>query len=317
MDSPTLRQVRVSGLDRIKLILEQLDLPMEIMPEIVEPGTVIGKINELLADSVGINPAQIIAVGSHDTASAFASAPISNPDEALIISSGTWSLVGRLIPEPNTSPEAMAVNASNEGGIGNIRFLKNCMGTWLSQELRRAWAIADGEEMAWDDFDNMAYEAPEFGSFIDPDDASFYNPTNMEEAIIAFCEKTSQPVPQNRSELIRLVYESLALKYRMVNEQLGKAAGKETKVVHIVGGGCKNALLNQFTADAVGVPVVAGPQEATAIGNLMVQAMAMGIIDGMQGAQALIKKAFPIKEFQPANVEAWREAYERFKTICS
>jgi len=296
-------------------VLEALSVPADVMPEIVEPGTIIGELLKPLADSIGINQAKLVAVGSHDTASAFAAAPVDNTDESLIISSGTWSLVGKLIPEPITNSEARAANISNEGGIGNIRLLKNVMGSWLVQELRRIWTIADGKEPPWKELDEATYAAPAFTAFVDPDDPGFYNPANMEEAIADYCTRTGQPVPADRGTFMRLVYESLALKYRMVNEQICAVCGKETKVVNIVGGGTSNILLNQFTADALGVPVLAGPKEGTAVGNLMVQAVAVGIIESLHDALPPIRAAFPIREYRPQDVAAWDEAYARFKRI--
>jgi len=298
-------------------ILEKLDIPPEIMPEIVEPGSIVGELFQPLADSIGINQTKLIAVGSHDTASAFAAAPVENINEALIISSGTWSLVGKLIPRPITSSQAMAANISNEGGIGNIRFLKNCMGSWLAQELRRVWRIADGREMEWSELDRLAEAAPALTTFIDPDDPSFYNPSNMETAIIEFCNKTGQPAPKDRGVYIRIVYESLALKYRMANEQICSICGKNTKIVNIVGGGSKNIMLNQFTADALGLPVMAGPEEATAVGNFMVQAMGLGIISSMQEALPIIKQTFSIKKYKPRDTEKWDKAYTRFREFCN
>ncbi len=293
-------------------ILQALNIPASIMPEIVPPGTVLGALHAPLAKLVGLNQATVIAVAAHDTAAAFAAAPIEDPDDALIISSGTWSLVGRLIPEPITSVEAMDAGISNEGGIGNIRFLKNVMGTWLVQELRRLWADEDGEETHWDDLDATSMAATPFGILVDPDDPSFANPPNMQEAIDAVCRKTGQAVPANRGEYVRLVFESLALKYRFVSEQLAKACGKSVKVVNVVGGGSKNVMLNQFTADALGVPVVAGPNEATAVGNLMVQAMGLGLIDSMQEALPLIRSACALTEYQPRDTASWDAAYETF-----
>jgi len=296
-------------------ILKKLDIPVSVMPEIVKPGTVLGKMHRQLADVVGLNCASVIAAGAHDTASAFAAAPVRNTDEALIISSGTWSLVGKLISEPITNAEAMAANMSNEGGIGNTRFLKNCMGSWLIQELRRIWRIADGKEMDWSELDHLTRSAGALAAFIDPDDRSFYNPSNMENAIKDFCRKTGQSVPASRGALMRIVYESLALKYRRINEQICAVCGNESKVVHIVGGGSKNTMLNQFVADALGLPVVAGPEEGTAVGNLMVQAMGLGIIKSMKEALPIIRQAFPVKDYNPGDVAAWNAAYERFLRI--
>ena len=297
-------------------ILEALEIPADVMPEIVAPGTVVGELLKPIADSAGINQAKLIAAAAHDTASAFAAAPVDNTDEALIISSGTWSLVGKLVPEPITSDEAMAANISNEGGIGNIRCLKNCMGTWLIQELRRVWRIADGKEMDWAEITDLATNSAAFAAFVDPDDQSFYNPPNMETAIAEFCRRTGQDVPADRGAYLRCVYESLAMKYRMVNQQICKASGTESKVVHVVGGGCKNPLLNKCTADALGMPVLAGPEEATAVGNFMCQALGLGVIKSMQDAQPLIRKAFGIKELAPGDTASWDEAYEKFRGVC-
>ncbi len=294
-------------------ILEKLGIPSHVMPEIVPPGAVVGQLLKPVADSIGLNQAKLVTVGSHDTASAYAAAPVKNPDEALIISSGTWSLVGKLIPKPITSPRAMAANISNEGGIGNIRFLKNCMGTWPVQELRRRWKVVDGKELSWEEITRLVKKAPSFTSFIDPDDKCFYNPSNMEEAIAEFCKKTGQKVPADRGVYLRVVYESLAMKYRSVNEEISEVCGNPTKVVHVVGGGSKNELLNQFTANATGLTVIAGPDEATAVGNIMVQAVGLGIISSLDVSIPLIKQAFRIKEYKTLYSEIWQKEYERFK----
>ncbi len=296
-------------------MLKALGIPKKLMPEIVEPGTKIGKLQPGLAALCGLNEVELIAVGSHDTASAFAAAPVKNTKKALIISSGTWSLVGKLIKKPITTPEAMSLGLSNEGGIGNTRFLRNCMGTWIVQELLRVWEIADGKRMGWDEVDRITPAAPAFTSFIDPDDKRFYNPSNMEQAIRAFIAETGQTAPQDRGTVLRCVYESLALKYRHVNNVINRVTGTETEVVHIVGGGSNNPLLNQFTADSIGVPVLAGPKEATAVGNLMVQAVGAGIIPDLKSAMPFIKSAFPITTFKPQNTGAWDTAFHRFTKL--
>ncbi len=296
-------------------ILGNLGIPPEVMPEIVAPGTMIGKLHGQIAEAVGLNAASLVAVGAHDTASAFAAAPIDDPREALIISSGTWSLVGKLVPEPITTPRAMEANLSNEGGIGNIRLLKNCMGGWLVHELRRAWRNTDGKESEWADLYRQAKAAEPFAALVNPDDPSFYNPANMEKAFVEFCRKTGQHAPQTRGGLVRMAYESLALKYRMINDDISAVCGQKTRQVHIVGGGSQNELLNQFTADALGLRVVAGPVEATAVGNIMVQAMGMGVIRSLRDALPIIKQAFPIREFTPANTTAWDQAYARFRKL--
>jgi len=294
-------------------VLGKLDIPPEIMPEIVSPGMVVGRLHDSIANSVGLNSAQLIAVGSHDTASAFAAAPLEEVREALIISSGTWSLVGKLVPKPITSPAALAANLSNEGGIGNTRLLKNCMGGWLAHELRRGWRETDGREMDWPDMYRQAEQSAPFAAFIDPDDQSFYNPPNMEKAIADYCRRTNQPMPATRGAVLRLVYESLALKYRRISADISRIAGQPTRIVHIVGGGSRNDLLNQFTADALGVPACAGPVEAAAVGNLMVQALGLGVIKSLHDALPMIKASFPIKVYQPRNAGAWDSAFQQFQ----
>lgn len=301
-------------------VLEALGIPPAIMPAIVPPGSKIGQLHRILADKVGLKtPPALIAVGGHDTASAFAAAPAADPALALIVSSGTWSLVGRLVPRPITTPAAMAANLSNEGGIGNIRLLKNCMGGWLAQELRRVWRDQDGREMPWDEMYAQAAAAPAFAALIDPDDPGFYNPANMEEALTAYCRKTNQPPPAGRGGLLRMVYESLALKYRDIQEHLAAACGSAARVAHIVGGGARNVLLNQFAANALNIPVEAGPFEATAIGNLMVQAVGVGAVKSLPEIVPAVRKAFPVKVFQPQpeSVPGWEKAYARFQALAA
>jgi rhamnulokinase len=297
-------------------VLDALAIPHAVMPEIVAPGARVGALTRELAERLTLNEAPLVAVAAHDTASAFAAAPVSDPARALIISSGTWSLVGKLVDRPFTTREAMQANLSNEGGIGNIRLLKNCMGGWLVQELRRVWRVADGCEMDWKTMDSLTEQAAPFAALIDPDDAAFYNPANMEAAIAEFCRRTGQCVPEGRGAFMRVVYESLALKYRLINEQICGVTGSTTEVVHVVGGGSKNILLNQFAADALGLPVIAGPEEATAVGNIMVQAIGIGRIGSMAEAQPMIRSAFPIREYRPRNTGAWDAPYARFRDLC-
>ncbi len=296
-------------------VLEALDIPHDILPEIVKPTALLGVLHAPIAESAGVNQANVVAVGSHDTASAFAAAPVANTAEALIISSGTWSVVGKLIPQPITNDDALKFNMSNEGGIGNTRFLRNCMGTWIVQELRRIWRGVDGKESSWEDLNRATQNAKPFAAMFDPDDERFYNPSNMETAIVEFCKETKQAPPANRGEFLRSTYESLALKYRYVNEEASCISGEETKVVHIVGGGSKNKLLNQFTANATGLPVVAGPEEATAVGNIMVQALALGVIDSLEDSLSLIRGAFPIEDYTPADPDVWNQAYARLQPL--
>jgi len=296
-------------------VLKKLGIPADLMPPIVAPGKKVGRLYPQLAKAVGLNQAKLIAVGGHDTASAYAAAPVKRPEEALIISSGTWSLVGRLVSRPVTTDEALAANLSNEGGIGNTRLLKNCMGTWLVQELKRGWQNADGHELRWADLDRATHESPSFTAFVDPDAPVFYNPPDMERAIVNYLNKTRQPTPAARGTFLRIVYESLALKYRLVNEQIEQVTGKPSRVIHIVGGGSRNVMLNQYAANAIGLPVIAGPEEATAIGNCMVQALGLGLIRSLPEALPLIRSAFPIREYRPEDTSRWNQVYERFKRL--
>ena len=296
-------------------MLRALGIPFRLMPPIVAPGTVLGDLREGIARQVGLGPARVVAVGSHDTASAFAAAPVGNAANALIISSGTWSIIGKLVKKPLTGPEALAAGMSNEGGIGNVRFLRNCMGTWLVQELRRAWRARDGREMDWDEVNRLTERGAPFSAFLDPDDPGFYNPSNMETAITEYCQRTGQTPPPDRGTMLRSVYESLALKYRMVAEQIARVSGLPNRVVHVVGGGSRNAFLNQLTANACGLSVVAGPEEATAVGNAMAQAMALGVIRRMSDAKPLIRSAFAIHEFAPRDPDTWSRAYERYRLV--
>jgi rhamnulokinase len=296
-------------------VLDRLGIPSDVMPEIVPPGSVLGGLLEPVAESVRLNRANLVAVGSHDTASAYAAAPVTDTDEALIISSGTWSIVGKLVPEPITTERARAAKISNEGGIGNTRLIINCMGTWIVQEMRRKWCSLDGAEIEWEEITRLVKSAPPFTAFIDPDDYTFYNPPDMEESVAFYCKKSGQQVPKTRAVFLRVVYESLAMKYRMVKDRLTNICGKPTRVVHIVGGGSKNTILNQFTSEATGLPVLAGPTEATAVGNIMVQAVGLGILSGLEQASALTKSAFTIDEYRPQKPALWDAEFDRFLKI--
>ena len=235
---------------------------------------------------MGLNAAQLVAVGSHDTASAYAAAPVSNPAHALIISSGTWSLVGKLVPKPITTPEAMAREHQQRGRHRQRALPEELHGhvarAGAAQGLARRGRARDGVGRV---LTGSRRRAAPFAALIDPDDPGFYNPPNMEAAIAEFCRRTGQALPADRGTMLRSVYESLALKYRMVGEAVSAASGKPNRVVHIVGGGSKNEMLNQFAANATGLKVVAGPEEATAVGNAMVQAMAMGVIASLSEAR--------------------------------
>ena len=298
-----------------KEVFKIFPLPFNFMPEIVMPGTRIGTLHREIAHEIGIKQFSLIAAATHDTASAYAACPLEDEKETLIISSGTWSLVGKLIPGPIINDLVYKNHFTNEGGVGNIRLLKNVMGTWIIQELRRIWKERDGREMSWNEIVAMAKKAKAFYAFIDPDNTIFYNPKNMEEAIQRFCRRTRQVVPKARGQILRVVYECLALKYALVNESIEEITSKKNKVTHIIGGGAKNTLLNQFTASSIGLPVLVGPEEATAIGNIIVQGVSKGLVKSIKEGRKLIRASFPIKKFNPEDRQLWREALSEFRKL--
>ncbi len=292
-------------------IFRSLNLPKEITVPLIQPGNIVGKLREEIADSSGIRNADVIAVGCHDTQSAIAAIPAAENDWAYI-SSGTWSLVGVELPEPIISDEAMKKNFTNEGGVyDTITFHSNVMGLWLLQELRKGFEKKGGK-IDYDKLMNIANEAEEFRSIINPDDAAFLNPEEMSAAIRGFCFRTKQPSPESKGEHVRCVLESLALKYRKVIKQIERMTGKRIEKIQIVGGGSRNNLLNQFTADACGVPVAAGPVEATALGNILVQAVARGKIESIGRGREIIADSFPVRLFLPEDNAKWDKAYQKF-----
>jgi len=301
--------------DWARPLLARLGIPTHMLPEIIPPGTVLGPMQPALAGELGAQGIRVIAPGCHDTASAVAAVPASGESGWAYLSSGTWSLMGVEIRTPLLSDEALEYNFTNEGGIGGtFRFLKNISGLWLLQESQRIWREKEKADISYDEAVRLAEKARPFVSWVDPDDPAFMNPSNMPEAIRAYCRRTNQPVPADRGALLRTIFESLALKYRSVFDMLRRMHG-QVRVLHIVGGGSANALLNQFTANALGVQVLAGPTEATAIGNLLVQAMALGDLGSLDDLRAVVRKSFPITAFDPQNVPAWEEAYGRYREI--
>ena len=295
-------------------ICDALSLPFDILPEIVQPGTQLGRLLPSVSEETGLGDVPVIAPGCHDTASAVAAVPAQGEDWAYI-SSGTWSLMGIEVPEPIISNQALKLNFTNEGGVNNtFRFLKNIMGLWLVQECRRTWA-REGREMSYDQLTQVAANAHPFTALIDPDDNSFLSAGDMPSRILDYCKRTGQASPSHEGEIVRCALESLALKYRWVREKLEAVWGKPINVIHIVGGGAQNRLLCQFTADATGMPVVAGPTEATAIGNIMVQALGMGLIDSISEAREIIRRSFDVVTYEPEDLDRWNEAYERFLDV--
>ncbi len=291
-------------------IFAALGLPIRLMCPIVMPGTVVGRVIPEVASAAGLKDVDVVAVGSHDTASAVAAVPATGNNWAFL-SSGTWSLIGVETDKPIINDKSLMNNFTNEGGVGGtITFLQNISGLWLLQELRRVWRER-GEEYSYDELVSMARDAGEFKCILDPSDDSFLNPPDMEAAIIGFCGKRNQQPPLNKGEFVKTVFESLALKYRSAIRTLGDITGRKIEKLHIVGGGARNEMLNQFTADAAGIPVVAGPVEATVLGNIMVQAIAKGGIDSLERGREIIRRSFQVKEYLPNDSRKWDEASER------
>jgi len=257
---------------------------------------------------------QVIAPACHDTGSAVAGVPAANADFAYI-SSGTWSLMGAEVRQPVINAAALAGNFTNEGGVGGtFRFLRNITGMWLMQECRRAWREA-GQDYSYDDLTAQAAQAPALRALINPDAPQFLKPGDYPRLIQDFCRQTGQAVPETVGEITRCVLESLALKYRQTFEQLEAILGRRLEPVHIVGGGSRNALLNQFTADCLGRTVLAGPVEATATGNLLVQALALGELGSLAEARAVVRRSFAVTEFTPGAQSAWDAAYQRAREM--
>jgi rhamnulokinase len=276
-------------------LLEELEIPSRLLPQILQPGSVIGELKPQVSSAFAGTP--VVAPACHDTGSAVAA--IDTGDRAAFLSSGTWSLLGAEIAAPIVTAKARDLNFTNEGGVcGTIRLLKNIGGLWLLQSCRRAWAAA-GHEYSYDDLLATAADDPKSVSIIDPDDISFLSPDNMLDAIAAYCKRTGQPTPQTPPEYTRCILESLAVKYRQVLESLEELTGTRYVEIHIIGGGSKNRLLNQLTANAAGRPVVAGPVEATALGNIAMQMLATGAVASLKEARAIIERSFPSDRYEP------------------
>jgi rhamnulokinase len=294
-------------------LIRKLGLPEKIFGELVNPGTVLGRLTPELAKELGGN-ADVIAVGSHDTASAVAAAPLRSKHSAYL-SSGTWSLMGLEEPEPILTAASAAANITNEGGVcGTIRFLKNICGMWLIQECKRNWDLG-GAPLSWQTIDQAVEEAEPFIAFIDPDAPEFAVPGDMPARIQEFCRHTGQRVPQGVGEISRVIFESLALRYRAVFQTLEALHGAPLETLHIVGGGCKNQLLNCMTADAINRPVIAGPVEATALGNILLQRIGNGDRADLAEGRKLIADSFETRTILPSDPVVWDVAAERFAAL--
>ncbi|MBC7348414.1 MAG: rhamnulokinase [Candidatus Aminicenantes bacterium] len=293
-------------------LLDRMGLDAAILPEINQPGTSLGRISGWLLDD-GLPEIEVIQVASHDTASAVAAAPGEGQDW-LYISSGTWSLVGVELPEAVVSAESFAANFTNESGLGRtIRFLKNVTGLWPLQQCRRVWSRSS--QLSYEQLVDLAARARPFQLYLDPDAPDFLNPENMVEAINNYARRTGQKEPADTGTTVRAILESLAFKYRLVVEELSRLTGRSFRTIHIIGGGSRNQLLNQFTAEATGLRVLAGPDEATSAGNVLVQALAAGRLRSRQEIREVVRQSFEIKEFIPEEPGTWSEHYRDFLRV--
>ncbi|HEX3871961.1 MAG TPA: rhamnulokinase family protein [Pirellulales bacterium] len=301
-------------------LLETLRVPTHLFAPLVEPGTVLGGMRAEVASETGLHGVNVVAPGTHDTASAVLAVPTSSnsrrPDWCYI-SSGTWSLMGVELPEPVISDPCLRLNFTNEGGVGNtIRLLKNITGLWLVQECRRVWEQA-GRKYTWETLSGMVAEAEPLTAFVAPDAPQFQAPCDMPEVVRAFCKSTNQRVPSDDAAVTRVCLDSLALRCRYVLGALEELIGNRLDTVHIVGGGTQNRLLCQATADACQRPVQAGPVEATVIGNVLVQAIADGELASIAEARELVRRSFPVESYEPRDAHRWNDAFSRFNELYS
>jgi rhamnulokinase len=286
-------------------LLDRLEIPAELFPEVVPPGTPLGRTPD---------GATVIAVATHDTGSAVAAVPFGHHD-SVFVSAGTWSLVGLEIDRPLITDATFAANLTNEGGVaGTFRLLRNVTGLWLLQESRRAWADA-GRENSFDELNELAATAPPLRSLVDPDHESFAAPGDVPARIAAFCERTGQPTPEDPGATARCILESIALKHAVTVDLLHEVTGADPVELHVVGGGARNQLLCRWTAQATGLPVLAGPEEATLVGNLLVQVMALGELASLEEARTVVRASFVPTLYEPTPSAEWDEARERFATL--
>jgi len=295
-------------------LLDAMEIPSHLFKPVTDSGTRIGSLLPNLAEETGAGATPIVLPACHDTGSAVVAVPARNQDFAWI-SSGTWSIMGVEASQPVINEKALEYNFTNEGGVfGTWRLSKNIMGLWLVQECRREW-MRQGEEMSFDALTQLAAESDAFLSVIDPDVAEFLHPGDMPARIRKFCSDTNQHAPQTKGQIIRVALESVALKYRLVLERLEELTGKHLDPIHIIGGGTKNRLLNQFTADSTGRTVITGPAEATAIGNILMQAIGMKHLSSLAEAREVVRASFDPEIYEPQQTLGWDEAYARLQKV--
>jgi len=295
-------------------LLDRLGLPSRLLAPIVEPGALVGDLRTELACGSLLAGTPVIAPACHDTGSAVAA--VSAREGTAFLSSGTWSLLGTELDAPVITDEALRMNFTNEGGVnGTTRLLKNVMGLWMVRCCREVWA-AEGKEYEYSELMELAKREKPFSRLVDPDNESFLRPANMCEAMNAYCRQTQQPAPANPGAYVRTILESLAMKYRLVLGNLEKLIGHRIEQIRIIGGGSKNPMLNQFTANATGRRVLAGPSEATALGNIGVQMLAKGDATSMKEVRAIIDRSFPTEIFEPSDTDSWDKEAPRFTQYC-
>ena len=295
-------------------LIEAFRIPSRIFPEIVPSGTRIGSLLPAVSEEIDLPEVPVVATCSHDTGAAVAAVPAQGEGWAFL-SSGTWSLIGIELPAPLINEQVRENNFTNEGGYGGTtRFLKNIVGLWLLQESRREW-IRQGLTLSFNDLDRMAEESEPFRSLINPNSPRFLKPDQMPQKIAAYCRETGQPVPETPGEVTRCIFESLALLYRQTLQKIEEITCRSITRVHIVGGGTKSSLLNQYAASGTGRTVFAGPVEATACGNILIQALALGHLPSLAALRETVANSFPILEYHPQQSADWQRAYERFSSL--
>ncbi len=295
-------------------LMQRLELPADLPAPIVEPGSIIGTLLPGVAGPSALAETIVIAPACHDTGSAVAA--VSARDGTAFLSSGTWSLLGTELDSPVITSDALRLNFTNEGGVnGTTRLLKNVMGLWMLQGCRHSWA-SQGHSYDYRELIELASREPSFLHLVDPDDESFLRPPDMPAAIDQFCTRTHQPIPREPGAYVRSILESLAFKYRLVLRNLEQVSGQRIAQIRIIGGGSKNRLLNQLTADATGRKVLAGPAEATALGNIAIQILATGAAASLQEVRAIVDRSFPTEIFEPMETDKWDQHAERFENYC-
>jgi rhamnulokinase len=295
-------------------LMERLNLPVQLPATLVEPGSTLGALRPDIAGHSSFAGTSVIAPACHDTGSAVAA--ISARDGTAFLSSGTWSLLGTELDSPVITPESLRMNFTNEGGVNRTtRLLKNVMGLWMLRGCRQSWAAA-GHRYEYQELMELASRETSFHVLMDPDDESFLHPPDMPAAIDQFCARTHQPTPQGQRAYVQTIFESLAFKYRVVLRNLEQVTGKHIDQIRIIGGGSKNRVLNQLTADATGRRVLAGPAEATALGNVAIQILATGGAASLQEVRAIIDRSFPTEIFDPLETDKWDRHAERFEQYC-